>query len=378
MLKLMSIYFAFALTFFTFVPVHAARMLLALYALNLGAQPLAVGILAATFSVSPMLLAVLAGKLTDRIGSRWPVLLGTVGVLCGMLVPYFFRGLPALYVAAAMNGLSFAFYSVSLQNLVGLLSKPGDRAQSFSNFSLMISTASFTGLLFAGFSIDHSGHAIACLHVALLSLVPMAMLVIWGGALPGGRRDAAPAGSIRDTLTAPAVRKVLATSSLIMSGQDLFQTYMPVYGHSIGLSASAIGIVLGMFSGAAFVVRIVLTRLLARFSVEALLTYAFYLGAASFILVPFFKNAVVLALLSFAFGLGMGCGQPIITMLMFSHSAEGRSGEALGLRITVNHLTRVVGPVVFGSIASVLGLLPLFWINALMLASGGMLSRPKK
>jgi hypothetical protein len=62
---------------------------------------------------------------------------------------------------------------------------------------------------------------------------------------------------------------------------------------------------------------------------------------------------------------------------MFSHSTEGRSGEALGLRITVNHLTRVVSPVVFGSIASAFGVLPLFWISAVMLGAGGALARPR-
>jgi hypothetical protein len=43
----------------------------------------------------------------------------------------------------------------------------------------------------------------------------------------------------------------------------------------------------------------------------------------------------MLAVIGFTFGLGMGVGQPIVTMLMFSKSAEGRSGEALGLRMTV-------------------------------------------
>ena len=74
----MSIYFAFALVLFTFLPVNGARVLLSLYALDLGAAPLAVGFLTATFSVFPMLLAVLSGKITDRVGARWPVLCGTV------------------------------------------------------------------------------------------------------------------------------------------------------------------------------------------------------------------------------------------------------------------------------------------------------------
>ncbi len=62
---------------------------------------------------------------------------------------------------------------------------------------------------------------------------------------------------------------------------------------------------------------------------------------------------------------------------MFSGSPEGRSGETLGLRMTVNHLTKVLGPIVFGSIASGFGLLAMFWINALMMGSGGILNRPK-
>jgi len=373
----MSIYFAFALVLFTFLPVNAARVLLSLYALDLGAAPLAVGFLTATFSVFPMLLAVTTGKITDRVGSRWPVFGGTVVVLCGMLSPYFIHGIPVLYFAAAMNGFAFAFFSVSLQNLIGMMSPPGDRPHNFSVFSLMVSTANFAGPLFAGFTIDRSGHAVACLYVALFALVPMVMLAGWGGRLPGGTSGPRPAGSVRETLADPAVRKTLATGGLLMAGQDLFQTYMPVYGHSIGLSASAIGTIVGMFAGAAFVVQMVINRLIKRYSMELVLTYTLYLAAATFLLMPLFKSATALAILAFIFGLAICLGQPIITMLMFSHSTEGRSGEALGLRITVNHLTRVVSPVVFGSIASALGVQPLFWISAVLLSSGGALARPK-
>ncbi len=373
----MSIYFAFALVLFTFLPVNGARVLLSLYALDLGAAPLAVGFLTATFSVFPMLLAVLSGKITDRVGARWPVFGGAVIVLCGMLLPYFLRGVPLLFVASALNGFAFAFFSVSLQNLIGMMSPAQDRTHNFSIFSLMVASANFAGPLFAGFAIDHYGHATACLFAALLALIPMMMLAGWGGGLPGGTSGPRPAGGVRETLADPAVRKTLATGGLLMAGQDLFQTYMPVYAHGIGLSASAIGVVVGMFAAAAFVVQLVIKRLINRYSMEQLLTYTLYLAAGTFLLMPFFKSATALAILAFIFGLAICLGQPIITMLMFSHSTEGRSGEALGLRITVNHLTRVVSPVVFGSIASAFGVQPLFWISAVLLGSGGAMTRPK-
>jgi len=53
----------------------------------------------------------------------------------------------------------------------------------------------------------------------------------------------------------------------------------------------------------------------------------------------------------------------------------GAAGGALGLRITANHLARMIAPVVFGMIGAAFGVFPVFWGNALMLASGGLLSR---
>jgi hypothetical protein len=97
--------------------------------------------------------------------------------------------------------------------------------------------------------------------------------------------------------------------------------------------------------------------------------------AATYSLLPFFQNAFMLSFVSFAFGLGMGCGQPLTMMMTFSSSSEGRSGEALGLRVTVNHAARVIGPVIFGSVGSVLGAFPVFGINALMLALGSVFSK---
>ena len=371
----MSINLILALSLFNMTGVRAGRVLLALYALKLGAQPLAVGVLAATFSVFPGVLSWPIGILGDRIGSRWPLMLGTVGLGFGVLAPYFFPGLPALFIAAAMIGVSFAFYNVSLQSLMGLLSKPHDRSKNFSNFGLAQAIASFSGPLLVGFGIDHAGYGTTCLYLALFSLAPVAMLLIWGGALPGGTRGSALGGSVLHTLKDPGLWRVLATGSLVVTGVELFQFYVPVYGHAIELSASAIGFILAMFSAAAFVVRLAMPALLARVSQEKVLAYSLYLAAASLILMPLFKSVVVLALISFLFGLGMGCGQPITMTLAFSNSVQGRSGEIMGLRITINNLTRVVVPVLFGSLGSAFGLFAVFWVNALVLGSGGLLMR---
>ncbi len=147
---------------------------------------------------------------------------------------------------------------------------------------------------------------------------------------------------------------------------------------AFGSVAAAIGSVLAAFALASFIVRFGLTRVVARFGEDRVLSYAFFFGAAGFALVPLCHSTIALALTAFIFGLGMGCGQPITTMLMFSRSAEGRSGEMLGMRLTANTLMRVAGPAVFGSLASGFGLVAVLGLNALMMAVGGYVARPRR
>ncbi len=368
------IHLVFALAVFNFATTQAARVLLALYALQFGAQPFAVGALSATFSAFPMLGAWMAGRVVDRLGSRRPLVFGAVMSGCGMLVPYLMPGLPALYVGAAMNGLSFTFYTVSLQNLVGVLGKESERAKEYSNYAMVVSFATFLGPLIAGFSIDHLGFRIACLIVAVLGFMPLGMLWAFGRLLPGGAPAHGRSENIGDIFMDPNVRRVLATSSLVVWGTDQFQFYLPIYGHAIGLSASSIGIVLAMFALAAVVVRVVIPRLVSRYAVETVLSYAFYIAAACYVVMPLFQAAWLLAAIAFLFGLGLGVGAPITLMLTYSQSPPGRSGEALGLRMTANHMARVVGPLVFGTVGSAFGLFPVFWGNAVLMGSGGLLS----
>lgn len=374
----MSMRYVLALALFSMTGVRAGRVMLALYALHLGAQPVTVGILAAAFSVPPMLLSLVAGRFADRVGARMPLVIGAAGGGLGMLVLYFLPGMPALFVAAFMNGFAFTFMNVTLQNLVGLLSTPDEQPRNFSNFSLALAVANFLGPLAIGFSIDHLGYGYACLVIVGISLVPVALLVLKRMALPHTKSKEKKAGSLIEALMRPGVWRVLATSSLVVTGIDMFQFYLPIYAHSIELSASLTGVVLAAYSAAAFAVRLMMPWLLKKFTVEQLLSYSFYLGAATFALVPLFQNGWVLMLVSFVFGIGMGCCQPITLMLTFSGSTEGRSGEALGLRLTVNHLTRVVTPVLFGGLGSLFGLYAVFWGNAGLLGVGGAITRARK
>jgi len=367
----------YATAFFAFLLVNTARVLLSLYALSLGADAFAVGTIGAMLYVLPLLLVWGVGMLFDRLGARWLLLFGAVCGMLGMLVPYFVHSLPALYAAAALGGVAVAFSNVVLQGLLGNLSLPDERTRNFSTFSMVVSVSSFSGPLLVGFTIDRLGHGAGCLVLAAAASACVLLMLLKGGVLPAARPARAPGGNPLKSLADPGIRRMLAVSSLMQFGVDLFQFYLPIYGHGIGLSASAIGVVLAAYAVAALLVRFIMPWLIERLGEEGLLSWAFFLGAVLFLAVPLSRSAPLLALIAFLFGLCVGCGGPLTLMLMLGRSRAGRPGETLGLRLTVNYLTRMAGPTLCGFVASMAGLLPVFFLNAIMMFAGGLLARPR-
>ena len=100
-------------------------------------------------------------------------------------------------------------------------------------------------------------------------------------------------------LLIPDLRKVLITGAMVVTGWDLYMFYLPLYAHSINLPPSTIGIILGIFAAATFIVRFSLPQLNARFTARRVLAYAMYFGAFVFTIFPFAENSWVIGALSF-------------------------------------------------------------------------------
>ncbi len=83
----MALYLSVLLTLFNQISLKGSRMLVALYAIDLGATPFSIGILVSTYAFFPLLLAVYAGRVPDRIGVRLPMIAGSIGTAIGLLLP---------------------------------------------------------------------------------------------------------------------------------------------------------------------------------------------------------------------------------------------------------------------------------------------------
>lgn len=84
----MAINLALCLTFFHFVGINAARVVLTLYALALGAHASSVGVVGGMFYVFPLLLSWPIGTAADRFGARGLLLAGAAIGACALLLPF--------------------------------------------------------------------------------------------------------------------------------------------------------------------------------------------------------------------------------------------------------------------------------------------------
>ena len=363
----------------TCVLIHAgfggAKVALPLYALSLGVDAFSVGVIMALWALCPMLIALSVGRLVDRVGPRVPMLAGTVGVTAALLVPYFFPGVASLYILALVVGTAFQFFFVPTQGITGALGGPEHRSRNYSLLAVGFSIASFLGPLIAGFSIDFFGYQTAYLMLAVCPAIAVVLLGFKGGMLPkaaiatGGEQKKSSSFAL---LRIAKLRNAIIASGLISVGWDLYLFFFPIYGHSIGLSASAIGVIISMFAVAVFAIRVVLPVLARKWSEFEILLHAIGFAGAALLLFPLFQNPYLLAVASFVLGLGCGVGQPMSMSLIYSLSPSGRASEGAGLRVTFNHFTHLVVPLAFGGIGTAFGFAPVFLTcSALMLGGSG-------
>jgi MFS family permease len=355
---------------------HAAyaggRVAVSLLAVSLQATPFEIGWLMALFAALPMFLSVMAGRFIDRVGVRGPMLGGAACMAVGVGLPAAAPSFAGLAVCAVICGSAFMLYHIAVNNLVGALGRPEDRARNFSVFAMGFSTSGFAGPLIAGFSIDHLGFRAA---FAILAVLPVLTVV---GVYLSGRHVSQPRAAerathrrVRDLVAIRPLRHIFIVSATLSTGWDLFTFVVPVYAAHIGHSASTIGIIMASFALATFAVRGLLPWITRRVGQWAVLAAALFTGAAVYIAFPLSGVAAVLIGLAFVLGLGLGGSQPMVMSLLYDASPPGRAGEAVGVRTMLLNGSQTFMPLVFGAVGSVLGMVPVFWSMAAILAGVG-------
>jgi MFS family permease len=171
---------------------------------------------------------------------------------------------------------------------------------------------------------------------------------------------------------------VFLVSGTLSMTWDLFAFVIPIHGSQIGLSATTIGVILGAFGAAVFVVRLMLPLMAHRLDEWRMLIAAMLLSGATLLVFPMVSGVPLLMTLSFLLGIGLGGTQPFIMALIYEKAPAGRGAEVLSVRTWLINFTQTSVPLASGALGAALGMLPVFWgMGALLLVAGVVAARGK-
>jgi predicted MFS family arabinose efflux permease len=226
--------------------------------------------------------------------------------------------------------------------------------------------------------IDAAGFAAA---FAALALLPLGATV-WARRVPVEPPAVAPhseAGGTRraalQMLADPAMRRLLLVNWLLSTSWDVHSFAVPVLGHERGLSASAIGVILGVFALSVAGVRVVIPALAHRLREAQVLAGAMLLTAAVFGIYPLAASAWSMAVCALVLGLALGAVQPMIMSTLHQITPPHRHGQAIALRSMTINISSTVMPLGFGVLGASLGAAALFWVMGAAVGAGSWPAR---
>ena len=347
------------------------RMAAPLMALREGHSALAVGLLLSLFALTQVFLALPAGRYADRNGFKRPVgfcvLVASAGAGLAVAFPVF----PVLCLSALMTGGATGVASISLQRHVGRSAQnTTELKRMFSWLSIGPALSNFVGPLTAGLLIDQAGFRVAFFVLACLPLMTWLWVRHTLELPPVPVKPGGAYGRAWDLLREPMMRRLMLVNWLLSSCWDVHTFVVPVLGHERGLSASAIGAILGSFALAATAVRVALPLLAAHLHEWVVVTTAMLATGLLFAIYPFMPDALTMGLCSVLLGLSLGSVQPMIMSTLHQITPEARHGEALGFRLMAINASSVLMPMLFGSAGAVMGVSLVFWTVGASVAAG--------
>ena len=354
------------------------RMAAPLQALQQHLGPGAVGVLMALFAAAPVLLALPAGRMADRHGYHRPLHIAVALSVAGGMLAAFTGHYLAMCAAALLTGAGTNIGLITIQRTAGRMAVDAtERMRVFSWLGLAPALANFVGPVTAGALIDLAGFRVA---FAVLTLMPLASLVS-SRIVP---REAPPpraspthqrANTSWDLLRSPALRHLLLVNWLLSASWDVHTFVLPILGHERGLSASAIGSILGVFAVSVASVRFVIPFIAHRLSEAQVIAGAMLAVAAIFAVYPFVHSAWLMAGCAILLGFALGAVQPMVMSTLHHITPEHRHGEAIAFRSMAINTSSTLMPLVFGVAGTAIGAAYLFWVMGVAVGAGSVPAR---
>ena len=379
-------------TFLIQLAIYAIRPMASYRAISLGAGPLDLGIIASSFAVLSLLVAVPIGRWVDRWGEPRFVTAGAGIISLVSLTLLGIGSVPALALSQAVLGLGHIMSVVGTQTLIANAGAPDRRDARFGVYTVVVSLGQLAGPAVGGLLAGAAASDPAT-GAATTGQDRFGTTVVFGGAaafaafaclvaaslwwLPTSqvrhRRDELPDPPVTSrkalarVLVVPSMPQAMLASLTVLTSIDILVAYLPAYGEATGLPVEVVGFLLATRAAASMASRLVMLPLIALFTRRRLLVLSMMVPALALAALPLLDALALLYLAMGVIGFGLGLGQPITLAWVAGQAPPEVRGTAIGVRLSGNRLGQTALPAIVGAIAGATGLVAVFLSLAVML-----------
>lgn len=365
-------YIFFTCTALYMVSIAGSRPLIPLYANNLGASHMEVGILVSLFSFLPLFVSIPFGKVIDRVGIKKPLIASIVLGSVSLITLFLFGNIAGIYLSQIFSGLSQLVFVLSMQAYSGQFSKSKLREYYISVFSIAVAAGSFIGPLIAGFSSDFFNYNDAFLLLGILLILMLPLSFVFNGKQSIEKSSRKRTGTAFGLLRIPDLRKAVLVSSIVLLSKDTYIAFFPLLASENGLSAFVIGVIVSLNAGAGMLIRGFLPWISQHLKRDVVITLSILLAGLSYLLHPVADHIVWLSILSLLLGFCTGIAQPLSIFATIMALPKNRVAEGLGLRLTFNKLTQIIAPLSLGTVSGFIGMSGVFYICGMIILAGSI------
>lgn len=338
-----------------------------LYAENMGASGIWLGIIFASYSVSRLLFVPLIGKMSDKKGRK-------VIIASGLLLysifsfSYVFAFNPLmLSIIRFAQGLASSMTLPIIMALIGDISPKGKEGRYMGYFNVSRFLGMGLGPLLGGSLNDLYGINSAFYVLSGITALTFVFVLIFldNEPTPFQKEKKKVKQSYKKIWGIKIMRGLLIFRFVSALGRGSLMSFLAVYAYSYGITAAQVGVILMANIISLSLLQIPFGKMADRVSKRNMILVGGIITFVSLVLMPLTGNFYALLALNILWGTGRAIGIPATSAI---NTIEGRKygmGSAMGLFMGSLYGGMVVAPLISGLLMQTIGVKYIFYFSGL-------------
>ncbi|HSW59138.1 MAG TPA: MFS transporter [Dehalococcoidales bacterium] len=360
--------------------------LLSIYARDMGASGVWIGLVMASYAIANIVSTPLFGRLSDRKGRKLFLMAGLLAYAFISLGYIFAPNLPLLCFMRLLHGAAGGMVLPIASAYIGDVSPKGQEGKWMGYASAAFYSGFGVGPLLGGVMSQYGGMNFAFAFMAGLNF--LAMLIIYFF-LPEteARQSRIPTQrtSIKEMLKSKIVSGLFSYQIAAAVSQGSYITFLPIIGMAKGLSLTMVGIIISATMSLMSLMGTVAGRVADRFNKRWLIVGGSCLIITALFLIPHSDLFWVILALALLLALGAGTANPAIAALSVTEGRKFGMGSTMGVVNMGLSIGFAVGPIIAGRVVDLgetsfafyfgagmlcLGVIVFFWLTSRQSSTG--------